>query len=83
MWNLTTREAIVELIQRQDESVKLRTIARGIASDCPENIEEVFDMLERAIRESGNLSLMQKYNVGWQWKGLQINDNLAIGWETK
>lgn len=80
MWNTIRRDAIIELIQEQDESLRLRAIAREIANDRPENIEEIFDMLERAICESGNLEMMQKYNVGWQWKGFEIVGNTAVSW---
>ena len=77
MWNTAKRIAIVELIKEQDESLKLRTIARQVAGN-PESIAEVLDDLERAIKESGELELMQKYNVGWQWKGFEINGDLAF-----
>lgn len=77
MWTTAKREAIVELISQQDETLKLKAIARKWAGNS-EKSEEVFETLERAIVESGNLKLMQKYNVGWQWKGFEINGNLAI-----
>ena len=77
MWNTAKRIAIIELIKEQDGSLKLRTIARQVAGN-PESIAEVLDDLERAIKESGELELMQKYNVGWQWKGFEINGDLAF-----
>lgn len=77
MWNTAKRIAIVEQIKQQDGDLKLRTIARQVAGN-PESIDEVLDDLERAIKESGELKLMQKYNVGWQWKGLEINGDLAF-----
>ena len=77
MWDTAKRIAIIELIKEQDESLKLRTIARQVAGN-PESIDEVFDDLERAIKESGELKLMQKYNVGWQWKGFEIDGDLTF-----
>lgn len=76
------RNAIIDLIARQEEGMGLRTIARTICGtfgeNKPEQIDSTYDELERAIIESGNLMMMQKYNVGWQWEGFEINGDLAI-----
>lgn len=76
------RNAIIDLIARQEEGMGLRTIARTICEslgkNTPEQVDSIYDELERAIIESGNLMMMQKYNVGWQWEGFEINGDLAI-----
>lgn len=76
------RNAIIDLIARQEERMGLRTIARTICEslgkNTPEQVDSIYDELERAIIESGNLMMMQKYNVGWQWEGFEINGDLAI-----
>ena len=81
---MTTSEknAIIDLINKQKEGIGLRTIARTICESFERNtleqVDSTYDELERAIIESGNLMMMQKYNVGWQWEGFEINGDLAI-----
>ena len=76
------KNAIIDLIGKQKEGIGLRTIARTICEslgeNTPEQIDSTYDELERAIIESGNLMMMQKYNVGWQWEGFEINGDLAV-----
>ena len=81
---MTTSEknAIIDLISKQKKGIRLRTIARtlckSLGKNTPEQIDFTYDELEKAIIESGNLMMMQKYNVGWQWEGFEINGDLAI-----